>query len=108
MREDPAPGWHIETATVNDRPAVSFRRPWEDTPTVLSATDPDRVTADLRALEEIDRTHPGWYVGFLIRTTPVSHLDGLWAQYPSVTVVHAETPPDLIRRITDARARHGL
>ncbi|MEE2043696.1 hypothetical protein Q7689_09865, partial [Nocardiopsis tropica] len=98
-----------DDTVVNGWPALSFRRPWDNEWHTIRTLRPDQVRAELLALEEIERTHPGWYVGFLHRTTPVEHLDGLWAQHPTESlVVHAETPPELKKRIRAARSQHGL
>jgi len=100
--------WRIEDATVASRPAVSFRRRWENARTHVRALDLAQVRADLEALERIDHDHPGWYIGFHIPGTAVSRLSGLWAQYPGVVVVTADFPDELKRRISAALITHGL
>ncbi|MFD3687734.1 hypothetical protein ACFWTE_23315 [Nocardiopsis sp. NPDC058631] len=100
--------WHITRTDVDGHPAVSFQRPWESTPTTLRVLDPDRVHADLQALELIEQTNPGWYAGFLHRNVPVTHLDGLWAQHPGDVLVQAGTADALAGLITAARLEHGL
>ena len=100
--------WQITRTDVDGHPAVSFQRPWESVPTTLRALDPDRVHADLRALERIEQNNPGWYAGFLHRNVPVTHLDGLWAQHPGDVLVQADTADALADLITTARTEHDL
>ncbi|MFD3684448.1 hypothetical protein ACFWTE_06480 [Nocardiopsis sp. NPDC058631] len=100
--------WQITPTEDNGHPAVSFQRPWENTPTTLRVLDLGRVRADLQALERIEQTNPGWYVGFLHRNVPVTHLDGLWAQHPGDVLVQADTADALVGLIAAAKREHGL
>ncbi|MEE2038950.1 hypothetical protein Q8791_17165 [Nocardiopsis sp. CT-R113] len=108
MTRRPSLTWHIEETHTNGDPAVGFRRPWEKERITVRALDSEQVRADLQELERIDGLNPGWYLGFLIRNTPVEGLDGLWAQYPGVVVVNADRPCELARLITAAHTEHGL